>query len=148
MGSAAVGCEAGPVAAESTHRWKMGGRGAWPGPQAGSRETGLPERVVRRVLSGALEASPWQGLPAFPVSQAAGWAGCWQIDLLDLHLSLGTKVEGAVMGLQEAQTGHWVRLTESAFTFLSLSFPVYRPEILSARPPHGGSSAEMNMRRL
>ena len=127
MGSAAAGCEAGPVAAESTHRWKMGGRGAWPG---------------------ALEASPWQGLPAFPVSQAAGWAGCWQIDLLDLHLSLGTKVEGAVMGLQEAQTGHWVRLTESAFTFLSLSFPVYRPEILSARPPHGGSSAEMSVRRL
>lgn len=124
-----------------------GGPGRRPGHRAGSQETGLPG-VVRRVLSGALEASPWHWVPAFPVSQAARWAGCWQIDLLGLHLSLGTKIQGAVMGLREAQTGHWVRLTESALSFLSLSVPIYRPEILSAHSPHGGSSAEMSTRRL
>ena len=45
-----------------------GGLGRQPGHRAGSRETGLPEGVVRRVLSGALEASPWQGyrLSLFP----------------------------------------------------------------------------------
>ena len=57
--SAAAGHEAGPVAAESTCRWKTGG-------------PGLPEQAIRRVLLGACEASPRQGLPAFPCVPGSG----------------------------------------------------------------------------
>ena len=142
-GSAAVGCEAGPVAAESTCGWKMGG---WGGSLATGRVLG--RQAFQKEWSGGsslvhLKLPPGRGtgFPCFPGSGVGGLLADRPAGSSPFSWDKGSGRCDRVARGTDGPLGETHRVS----TQLS---PIYRPEILSARLPHGGSPAEMSTRRL